>query len=337
MMRVSRASRHGLGKVEVLLVMGVLALLVSLLLPAVLESRRAARTSLCRYRLRQVGLALASYHNTHQVFPPGAVYRTSKPRGTIPEGDELTDGRVPWSVLILPWLDEARRYNRFDVEGIFSARFDLRSATPEPNLTQQYLPLTKFQCPEDPNSSSEATHSSYAVCQGGGTAADALEQEIPQLVPFRLFFDNGIFYHNSSTTVADISDGLNNTLLVGESKYVGTPRTFTPDGAWWSWAATIRGTRGIPSLFNISATVDPINNPQNGEYTEQDIIDHEGVYEGANHGGQQRVYGSWHPGGAHFCFADGAVRFLNETIDTKTYRSLGTIADSMPEESRNVQ
>ncbi len=337
MMRAPNAKRQGFSKVEVLVVMGVITVAVSLLLPALLDSRQTARARICTDRLRQIGLALDGYHKSYQVFPSGAMYRTSKPRGTIPEGDQLTDGRVPWSVQMLPFLEEAPRYHRFDVEGIFSARFDLRSATPEPNRTQQYLPLVRLQCPDDPNSSAEATHSNYAACQGGGTAADALEQDRATLPGFRLFFDNGIFYHNSRTTVDDIRDGLSNTLLVGESKYVGTPRTFGSDGAWWSWAASIRGDRSNPSLFNISATVDPLNNPQNGEYTEQEIIHHRGVFEGAHHGGQQRVYGSWHPGGGYFCFADGAVRFLNEAIDLQTYRRLGTIADGMPEDGWNVQ
>ena len=321
-------ARRGISATEVLVVVGICTVLAALFLPFLQKTAVDARDELCANRLRQIGVALQQYHDTHRVFPPAAVYQTSKRPGTVPEGDELTDGRAPWTVLILPFLDEQARYEQFDFDSTFSARWDLRSATAEPNRSAQYEPLIKYQCPADPNSAPDANHSNYAVCQGGGSADDAAEQSQEGLP--RLFFDNGVFYTNSSTTIDEISDGLANTILAGESKYIGTPRTFGADGAWWSWAAAVRGSTRLPSLFNISATVDPINDPQNAEYTEQEILDHQGVFQGANHGGQQRVYGSWHPGGANFLFADGHVRFLNEQMQVDVYRRLGTRADGGP-------
>jgi prepilin-type processing-associated H-X9-DG protein len=54
------------------------------------------------------------------------------------------------------------------------------------------------------------------------------------------------------------------------------------------------------------------------------------VWEGANHGGQQRVYGSWHSGGASFVMADGSVHFLSENMNIQAYRRLGKRADGEP-------
>ncbi|MBX3440267.1 MAG: DUF1559 domain-containing protein [Planctomycetaceae bacterium] len=323
------SSRCGFTLIELLVAIGVIGILVALLLPAVQRSRESARRVDCQNRLKQIGLALHNYHSSFQLFPPGGVHLTTKRPGTVPEGDELTDGRAPWTVLILPYVDEQPRYDRFNMESTFSTRYDLRSQTPEPNLTEQYRPMPKYQCPTDLNSFNGATHSNYAACQGGGTPEDAAEQTTGP-VP-RLFYDNGMFFHNSGLSVGDITDGTTQTILVGETKYVGTPRSFESTGAWWTWAAAVRSHDFLASLFNISATVDPINFPQNGEYTEEDVIQNQGVFQGANHGGQQRVYGSWHPGGAMFLLADGSVRFLNENMNVQVYRSLGTRADGLPQ------
>jgi prepilin-type N-terminal cleavage/methylation domain-containing protein len=328
-MRSRIKSLRGFTLIELMVVIGVISLLASLLLPAIQQSREAAQRLNCRNKLYQIGLAMQNYHSAHNVFPPGGVHITTARPGTIPTGNELTDGRAPWTVLILPYLDETSRYNSFDLQSTFAVRRDKTSMTPEPNLTQQFLPLTKYQCPSDV-SSANGLCSNYAACQGGGTASDAAEQSalIYGQQP-RLFFDNGIFFCNSSIGMKDVTDGSSNTVMIGETKYIGTEESFAPQNAWWPWSAAIRSDDNHQhvSLFNISATCDPINFPQNGEYTEEDIRQHRGVFEGAHHGGQQRVFGSWHKGGAHFGLADGSVHFLSENMDLNVYRALGQRAD----------
>ncbi len=111
-----RTAANGWSVVELLVVLGVVTVLTALVLPALLETRETASDTLCTDRLRQFGIALQSYHDAHDVFPPGAVYQTAKRPGTVPEGDELRDGRAPWTVLILPFLGEQPRYERFDLE-----------------------------------------------------------------------------------------------------------------------------------------------------------------------------------------------------------------------------
>lgn len=323
---------RGFTLVELLVVIALIGLLIALLVPAVMRARATARKVHCTDKLRQIGIALHNYQSGHQFFPPGGVHTTTKRPGTVPTGDQNTSGRAPWTVLILAELDDVPRYNAFNFEAPFSARADLTSMTPEPNLTEQYRPINRYQCPNDP-SDANGLCSNYAACQGGGTPDDAAEKsaKVPGQLP-RLFFDNGMFFHNSSISLADITDGSSNTVMVGETKYIGTSTTFAPTNAWWPWSAAIRSDdlRKHAALFNISATCDPINFPQNGEYTEEDIRKHLGVFEGANHGGQQRVYGSWHPGGANFLMADGSVHFLSENMDLNVYRSLGKRADGAP-------
>lgn len=325
-------SRHrGFTLIELLVAVGIIAILMALLLPAVQQSREASRRISCRNKLHQIGLAMQNYHSEFQVFPPGGVHLTTAEPGTIPTGNELTDGRAAWTVLILPYLDEATRYSSFNVDDTFACRADKKASTVEPNLTQQFAPINKYECPSD-LSNHGGRCSNYAACQGGGVATDATSTpsfggQLP-----RLFFNNGMFFHNSSVGLQGITDGSSNTVMIGETKYIGTEQTFQPTNAWWPWSASIRADDALRhvSLFNISATCDPINFPQNGEFTEADVVQHKGVFEGAGHGGQQRVFGSWHKGGAHFGMADGSVHFLNENMDLKVYRSLGKRDDGGP-------
>jgi len=321
---------RGFTLIELLVAFGIVALLLALLMPGIVQSRQAAQRIECRNTLRQIGLALHNYAESHQVFPPGGVHLTDKPPGTVPFGDQKLDGRAPWTVLILPQLDEQARYNAFNMEAPFSARYDFRTVTTDPNLTEQYRPMLKYACPNTPERKFAGTVSNYAACQGGGAVADARETTVGNFP--RLFYDNGMFYHNSSIALRDVTDGSSNTVMVGETKYVGTAKSFAPTDAWWPWSASVRGDNDnrVAALFNISATVDPINFPQNGEYTEEDVWLHLGVQERDGHGGQQRVYGSWHEGGSHFLMADGSVHFLNENMDVNIYRSLGQRADGLP-------
>ena len=222
---------HGFTIIEQLVVIAVISLLVSLLLPAIQQSREAAQRLSCRNKLYQLGLAMQNYHSAHNVFPPGGVHMTTARPGTIPTGNELTDGRAPWSVLILPYLDESTRYNSFDLQATFAVRRDKTSQTPEPNLTQQFLPLTKYECPSDV-SGANGLCSNYAACQGGGDADDAVEKSVLILGQQpRLFFDNGMFFHNSSVGIKDLTDGSSNTVMIGETKYIGTPESFAPQNA----------------------------------------------------------------------------------------------------------
>src|SRR5262245_11254338 len=110
-MRDGRRQRRGFTLIELLVVIGLIAVLAGLLLPGVQQARSAARRAACTDKLRQLGLAMQNYHSTHRVFPPGGVHTTTKRPGTVPTGNQDRDGRAPWTVLILPFLEETNRYN----------------------------------------------------------------------------------------------------------------------------------------------------------------------------------------------------------------------------------
>ena len=102
--------RRGFTLIELLVTMALIAILIALLLPAVQQAREAARRSVCKNNMKQLALALHNYEGTFSVLPPGYVsphdanganWCTSGP----------TNNGAPWSVLILPFIEERNRYH----------------------------------------------------------------------------------------------------------------------------------------------------------------------------------------------------------------------------------
>ena len=97
-------SRSGFTLIELLVVIAIIAILIALLLPAVQQAREAARRTECKNKLKQLGLALHNYLDTHSVFPPSGVI------------DRTTTSQQPWSAqaFILPHLEGTNEYNLID-------------------------------------------------------------------------------------------------------------------------------------------------------------------------------------------------------------------------------
>ena len=114
---IPRQSRRGFTLIELLVVIAIIAILVALLLPAVQQAREAARRSSCKNQLKQLGLALQNYHDTHTVFPIGAGLAGTSATGSA--------RRAPWTVLILPFLEENAVYDEFNFSETFLSHFQL--------------------------------------------------------------------------------------------------------------------------------------------------------------------------------------------------------------------
>lgn len=307
MKAVVRKQINGFTLIELLVVIAIIAILIALLLPAVQQAREAARRSQCKNNLKQIGLALHNYHDVHSVFPPGWVGR--QPTGYSDANYCNTmgiDHQAPWTVMVLPFLDQGPLYNTFNLSRPFS---DGTNGTQAPNG-----PLVKrvsvYQCPSNPASSQWELHLDYMGVMGGKTAAAGSPDCTVSGQPDRIFARNGILYHNSRIGFRDLVDGSSNIFLVGESRMF-------PDQAgvtYRCWASSPKAG-GYP-LTN-AMSWDQIN------LIPTSVIPNTGTK-------VCRGFSSFHTGGCHMLFGDGSTRFLSENMNQDTYWALGIRNDGLP-------
>lgn len=297
--------------VELLVVIAIIGILVGLLLPAVQAAREAARRMQCSNNVKQIALACHNYESTFKTFPPGGIVSyTPANLAALTNANFCTTGsdrtQAPWTVLILPFLEETNLYNRFDFTRTFTGSSNIQGQSPNRELFP--LNMKKYQCPSDPDSQSTVNNSNYLGVQGGGPLTGAGSAPCSTQLGTRVFFKSGIIFVNSKITIGSVTDGTTNTFLVGESRYMPTPRMRT-DGFHAGWASSVKADNAfaVPAVF--AAAVLPINGqPQCGP---PDCF-----------GFVSRIFGSKHTGGCHFGMADGSVQFMTESIDINIYRYL---------------
>ncbi len=272
--------KRGFTLIELLVVIAIIAILIALLLPAVQQAREAARRTQCKNNMKQIGLALHNYHDTFLVFPPAAVYDSAVAGAPLPDpvvgggntchpggyNHQAMHNGAPWTVLILPYIEQANRFNEFDMSEPFFGRVDYQS-DPSTNYVLQLTDSpTGYRCPSNPNFHSDKYIMCYSACMGGGgpsfkvdpdTGASDVDGTIPAnpidadnqpyasnpLMPcwnqqparilgplqsgsWRPLWTNGPLHLNSSRSITGIRDGTSNQVLVGETMYVGLAENY---------------------------------------------------------------------------------------------------------------
>ncbi len=292
--------------VELLVVIAIIGVLIALLLPAVQAAREAARKTSCSNNLHQIGIALNSYLASHKALPPGYV------SSVMPDKDDDPDLSTGWGwgAKLLPEMEQGALFAKLD----FSLPIKGPAAAPW-RLTS----VPSYICPSDanfepiidvPKEGTFAIECRMAAANYVGSAGTVR----PTCKVCRDLFD-GVFGRNRGIKAADITDGLSNTIAVGErSNYWASaamwgvvPQTILRDhqqpGMFAAGPAYVLGTT-FAMGFNIEEFEFDMDHNTMGTYAES--------------------FFSMHPGGAFFVFCDGSVQFLRDTTDPRTMNALAT-------------
>jgi prepilin-type N-terminal cleavage/methylation domain-containing protein/prepilin-type processing-associated H-X9-DG protein len=307
-----RRGRAAFTLVELLVVIAIIGILIALLLPAVQAAREAARRMQCGNNLKQIGLALHNYMSSVKKFPPGWVHNAN-----------MVDHPFwAWGAFILPYMDLEPLYRdllpstyRFmDVIQHHTGRKPPANTRPLPR-SQDYHAV--FRCPSDKQGNTVARGTRrFDTISDAYVDNDTWQPPTSNYpgqgnVAFKVGDNNGIFFRNSGITSRDITDGLSFTFLAGERRdacyagtWIGVPRNnlsdTDPEGAFFNTIFWVVGSEAFKMNDARYAATLGYDFPSPGPSATRRVCGY--------------GFGSWHPGGSHFLFCDGAVKFISENI-----------------------
>jgi prepilin-type N-terminal cleavage/methylation domain-containing protein/prepilin-type processing-associated H-X9-DG protein len=303
-----RFRRSGFTLIELLVVIAIIAVLVAILLPAVQQAREAARSSQCKNNLKQLGVALHSYHETYGMFPADAIW-------VVNPGASAEARNYSWLVGLLPYIEQSAVFNKID----FSRPLWNQQVN---NMPVQGIKIQTLFCPSDSayeNLSHGIACTSYAGSQGYDWWARDDQH-------------GGVFSLARFTRIAQIKDGTSNTIMVGETCSSG----FTGSNESGGGQLRVGGDRVFRSALvatqNHPVTMNAIGVgrfPDNTPAADPPFWWRAAPYAWSptymSHLGMNSEWvsaGSEHEGGANFLFADGAVKFVTENIQAVPYGHL---------------
>ncbi|ODA35003.1 DUF1559 domain-containing protein [Planctopirus hydrillae] len=295
--------RSGFTLIELLVVIAIIAILIALLLPAVQQAREAARRTQCKNNLKQVGLALHNYHDTHNTFPPG----------NIPNSPLNNHGPTAW-VHILPYVDQAPQYNRINFSLTGTWWHGAASGGPQ-GPTFNGFKVAGFICPSSPLVDS-STRSGVTWQRGSYTLIEGAVGISEVSTANGIRSDSGMFTRSRNFNFRDMTDGSSNIVMVAEQSNWGRDAgntnnvEYRSDGGDSIWMGTGYDSR----CFNTTTVRYPIN-------TRNVSLN------GANSQSCNTPIQSAHTGGAHVLIGDGTVKFLSENMNFDTLRFLAARAD----------
>jgi prepilin-type N-terminal cleavage/methylation domain-containing protein/prepilin-type processing-associated H-X9-DG protein len=342
-----RSAVRGFTLIELLVVIAIIAVLIALLLPAVQAAREAARRTQCVNNLKQIGLAVHNYLSSFATFPMAAITFNNADFNSPCDAPSMTGNkRFTFFSLILPSMEQQPVYNSLNF--MLSA---INAWGPthggRANATAFSTVISSFVCPSDlpqtplpvPSVSQNAyTQCSYAVNVGTWNVVAyfygcAVNGNV--YYPGRIEYPgNGPFDKSTAYREASITDGLSNTIFVGEySRFINDRVTWMNQWASWgnfvaiSSPRTLRGQGGACTLPRLNAGLmvpcSPGSGIPLGTFDDSDYkawtLNPPLYKEVGNFG-----FHSLHPGGVNMLFGDGSVRFLKATLDQRVLMGLGT-------------
>lgn len=284
----------GFTLVELLVVIGIIAVLAALMLPAIQAAREASRRTQCVNNLRQIGVALQTYESAHRALPSGYLSRFTK------DGEDTGPG-WGWAALLLNNLEEQALSNLIKFE----------SAIEDPaNAELRIKAIPVYLCPSDPVPPNwEALRDDpmrTKICDVATANYVGMYGNAEPGVD-----GTGLFFRNSRIRFREITDGTSHTIAVGERSHALGQST---------WVGSVTGALLAPGPADGIGTYEVEHGAtmtlgQAGEHISP-----------GDPKGEGDMFHSLHAAGANFVFADAHVSFLTSQMDPEVFEAMSTRA-----------
>jgi prepilin-type processing-associated H-X9-DG protein len=311
--------------VELLVVIAIIGVLVALLLPAVQAAREAARRMQCTNNLKQLGLALHNFHDTHKIFPPSMDELGNSPAAS----PNASVWKSSWVPHVLPYIEQQALFQiyRFDRDWQDKATNDAAGGP----IKQQ---IKGFLCPSAPGRNTRPANSQRGAIDYAATTerefpnpfintyvSSAVKTGDPNFIGVlgknELLSVNPASIRPANRRMAQITDGTSNTFLLAECAgrntywWMGKRQSINIPGGGGPWAnpasrLQIGGCDPVDMNYPTSGATNNVPGPR-----------------AVNCINSKEMF-AFHPGGANVVFADGSVRHVPANLDLNIAYSLLT-------------
>jgi prepilin-type N-terminal cleavage/methylation domain-containing protein len=354
------ARARGVTLIELLVVLAVICVLLALIIPAVQGARESARRVQCLNNLKQIGLAIHQYHEVHSVLPPGIVGRFPSVRETLEyarspgfTSPDVSSPETPWLWMLFPFVDQRPLWDKFDSR---VGMFGYISLTPpylleglNRNKEALGIVVPSFQCPSDQHSSFDfdvalflgfplpiepvpCARSNYGCNWGNTNWEQSADLDGDGTDDPGVTFLASPFVRSRSVRFAQITDGLQSTILVSELRQGvkmdgrGAYSTPLPGGSLYM-------SRLLPNAESGKDLLVPTAPASNSDRLPFPAVCETSRSLPCTVGSMNREHTSFaaarsrHSGGVHVLFGGGNSRFVANVVDGRMWIAAHGISD----------